>query len=150
MRRIAYAAALSFASLVGPGTWGAAPAQAVYDDTFWVTTTRSCGSNEDSVSGMTYFWDYGPGAPGGGDNDDYISILDVCEDRHGVRGYVWLNGEYLGSRYNGNGYGSEVVWDPFGNLPRDSRVGLRVCLVDGPDGAGYACSELRSHTLEDG
>ncbi|MFH9400778.1 hypothetical protein ACH4JS_13540 [Streptomyces sp. NPDC017638] len=84
------------------------------------------------VGGAIDFVDYGPGAPGGGDNDDYTVIHDLCDDGHGVEGYAWLDGTYLGKHYNGNGYaGDPEVWDPFGDIKGTHLVGIKVCLVDG-------------------
>lgn len=129
---------------------GQAPASAAHDDTFTAWATP-CDDLWRDPAGVVVFVDYGPGKPGGGNNDDYVEIIDKCKDGHGVRGYVWLNGVYLGSKYNGNGAGTTVIWDPFGNLPAGSRVGLRVCLVDGPnDTTPFGCSNLISRTLVDG
>ncbi|MFJ3762106.1 hypothetical protein [Streptomyces sp. NPDC090080] len=84
------------------------------------------------VGGVIDFVDYGPGAPGGGNNDDYTVIHDLCNDGHGVEGYAWLDGAYLGKHYDGNGYaGDPEVWDPFGNFKGKHLVGIKVCLVDG-------------------
>jgi hypothetical protein len=104
------------------------------DDSFSVATTDGCGVAE--------FVDYGPGAPGGGNNDDYIVVHDYCADGHGVRAYVWILGEYWGDRYNGNGKaGAAVIWDPFkewggsANLTAGTSFKVEVCLVDGPNDA---------------
>jgi hypothetical protein len=114
----------------------AVPASAAIDDFFSVSTTDLYGA------GFVDFIDYGPGAPGGGNNDDYAVIGDYRADGHGVRAYAWVDGRYLGTKYNGNGYYSEVVWDPFGNVTADQDVGLKVCLVDGPnDTTPFACGE---------
>jgi hypothetical protein len=107
------------ASVVG---FTATPAAAV-DDSRNVYTYGQCG--------LATFVDYGPGAAGGGNNDDYVRIADLCSDGHGVKAYAWINGYYLGSGYNGNGYGSAVIWDPFGNVLPGQKIGLKVCLVDG-------------------
>src|SRR5690606_842884 len=92
---------------------GQAPASAAYNDSFeaWAV---ACNDIYRDPAGVVRFIDYGPGKPGGGNNDDYIEIADQCKDGHGVRGYVWLNGVYLGSKYNGNGVDTRVIWDPFG------------------------------------
>ena len=100
------------------------------NDSFSVSTLNGgCGRAD--------FVDFGDGAPGGGSNDDYVVIHDLCGDGHGVKAWAWLNGTLIGSKYNGNGLaGDAVVWDPFkqfGNvLPGDS-IGLKVCLVNGTD-----------------
>lgn len=85
------------------------------------------------LCGKAEFVDYGEGAPGGGMNDDYIVVSDGCPDFHGAKAWAWLDGVLLGSRYNGNGYESSVVWDPFpgGNVAEGEEIGLKVCLVDG-------------------
>ncbi|HEY9473292.1 MAG TPA: hypothetical protein VIS06_05490, partial [Mycobacteriales bacterium] len=71
----------------------ASPASASVEDTFGVYTSDTCA--------VAVFVDYGPGAPGGGNNDDYVDIGDNCADSHGVRTWAWLNGVYLGSVYDG-------------------------------------------------
>jgi hypothetical protein len=126
------------------------------DDNFQVATRDA------NTCGVADFVDYGPGAPGGGNNDDYIVIHDYCADGHGVRAYVWIMGEYWDDRYNGNGLaGAPVVWDPFrdwggpDNLVKGDFFTIMVCLVDGPnDGAdnpseGSWCRS-GSHTMKDG
>jgi hypothetical protein len=120
-----------------------------YNDDFDVSTTDGCG--------VANFKDYGPGAPGGGNNDDYIVIHDYCADGHGVRAGVWILGEFWGYRYNGNGLaGAAVVWDPYvewggpGNLSRGDTTRIEICLVDGPgDTTGARCRSA-SHTMRDG
>lgn len=131
----------------------AGPASAAVNDGFSVSTSSGgCGSNE--------FVDYGPGAPGGGDNDDYVLIHDFCADGHGVRGCVRkliiddgipVSTDY-GCRYNGNGLaGAPVVWDPFGNVLPGTTISLRVCLVDGAsDPTPFRCSDWEAHTSVDG
>jgi hypothetical protein len=122
------------------------PAAAATDDSFGVSTTNACGAID--------FVDFGPGAPGGGDNDDYVEIHDFCSDGHGVEGYAWLDGIYLGNTYNGNGLsGSAVVWDPFkafGNVIPGDTVGIKVCLVDGPNDPSPSDCRSASHTSVDG
>lgn len=103
----------------------AAQASPSIDDSFSVQTTDG--------GGVVDFIDYGPGAPGGGNNDDYAKVVDIRADGHGVRAYAWVDGVYKGSKYNGKGYYSEVFWDPFGNVKANQDVGLKVCLVDGPN-----------------
>ncbi|MFD7919844.1 hypothetical protein ACFV3R_11535 [Streptomyces sp. NPDC059740] len=102
---------------------GAQAASAATDDSFTVKTNGGCGSVE--------FVDYGPGAAGGGNNDDYAVIHDYCSDGKGVRAYAWIGSKYLGARNNTNGLnGSAVVWDPFGNVTNGQNVGLKVCLFN--------------------
>jgi len=128
-----------------------ANAFAAVNDDFAARTTDGCG--------VANFIDYGPGAPGGGDNDDYVVVHDYCADSHGVQAFVWINGEYWGDKYNGNGAaGAAVVWDPFkaygpNNLSAGDAVTIKVCLVDGyhpnDDSAGFRCGTAR-HTSVDG
>lgn len=119
------------------------PASAATNDSFFVTTTGlQCGAAN--------FVDYGPGAAGGGNNDDYFTIKDQCSDGAGVKAYAWRNGRYLGSRYNGNGALSTVVWDPLGNVAGGESIGLKVCLSDGNnDPTPFLCAE-RTRTSADG
>jgi hypothetical protein len=108
---------------------------AAYNDTFSVTTF-GCNGDPDRSAADAWFRDYGPGAPGGGNNDDYIEAYDNCADGHGVRVYAWLDGTFLGSGYWGGGAnGGFAVFDPFpkGNVKGGQVVGLKVCLVDGRD-----------------
>jgi hypothetical protein len=147
-RVVAIAAAVSATIL-----FSATAAFAANDD-FSAATTDGCG--------VANFIDYGPGAAGGGNNDDYVVIHDYCSDGHGVRAYVWIQGEYWGDQYNGNGLaGSAVVWDPFrlwggsANLTAGTDVRIEVCLVDGSnDGVndpsqGSKCRSA-SHQMIDG
>lgn len=123
------------------------PAQAAYNDSFTVfTLTYMCGSVE--------FVDYGSGGDGGGSNDDYTVVHDLCGDGFGVKAYAWKNGRYLGSRYNGNGYaGPAVIWDPFravGNIGGGDRIGLKVCLVHGSNDPGPFGCDSRTVISRDG
>jgi hypothetical protein len=135
LRRSATAvvAGLCATMLLAPGT-----ASAAVDDSFAARTTDRCG--------VANFIDYGPGAPGGGNNDDYIVLHDYCADGHGVRVHLYWNGLHWSSVYNGNGLaGDPVIWDPFrATSPNDVEAGdglqLQVCLVDGPnDDTGARC-----------
>lgn len=124
----------------------ASPAAASVDDDFAAYTTDYCGAAN--------FIDYGPGAPGGGNNDDYVVIHDYCPDGHGVRVWGWLDQLPIGSYYNGNGRnGAAVVWDPFrqfGNVDAGMEVHLEVCLVDGSgDTSGSHCGDAW-HVSSDG
>lgn len=119
------------------------------NDGFVVSTTDGCGRAD--------FVDFGPGAPGGGDNDDYIEIHDFCADSHGVKAFATLfRGEdvfNLGSKYNGNGLaGSSVIWDPFkakGNVEPGDTVELTVCLVDGAnDPTPFKCETFISTSVD--
>jgi hypothetical protein len=77
------------------------------NDDFAAVTTDGCG--------VAQFKDYGPGAPGGGNNDDYVVIHDYCADGHGVMAYAsWDNTGYWFQQYNGNGLaGAPVAWIRF-------------------------------------
>ncbi|MFC9914592.1 hypothetical protein [Streptomyces sp. NPDC127197] len=56
--------------------------------------------------------------------------------------YAWRDGTYLGSKYLGDNY--KTLWDPFGNLPDWTYVGLKVCMVDGPSGANPTACDSAS------
>jgi hypothetical protein len=126
----------------------ASPALAAYDDSFFVCAyyDRACAN----------FVDYGAGAPGGGSNDDYVVIHDYAPDGWGTRAYAWLNGDYIGTKYNGNGYaGDPVYWDPFkayGNVLTGDYVGLKVCFsvdVNDPNIYDHLCTSY-THRSRDG
>jgi hypothetical protein len=122
----------------------AGPAAASTDDGFMVYAGYSdCPDQNVASMGTAEYIDYGKGAAGGGNNDDYIEISDLCSDRHGIQAWAWLNGTSLGTRYNGNGVGKTVVWDPFpgGNVAPKQNVGLKVCIVDGINGNPSRCEE---------
>ena len=137
---------LAPALTLGAVVMAAAPAAATVDDGFTVYTTDGCGAVD--------FVDYGPGAPGGGNNDDYAVVHDYCGDGHGVKAWAWINGVYLGGKYNGSGLaGAPVVWDPFkayGNVIAGDRVGLKVCLVDGDGDTTPSRCVSFTHTSVDG
>jgi hypothetical protein len=131
---------------LGSAVLAATPAAAAHDDSFTVYTTDRCGAVD--------FVDYGAGAPGGGNNDDYAVVHDYCGDGHGVKAWAWLNGILIGEKYNGNGLaGDPVIWDPFkayGNVAPGDSVGLKVCLVDGNGDPTPAKCKSSTHTSEDG
>ena len=60
-------------------------AAALLSMTVLVTTSAGAAENDDFAAvttdgcGVAQFKDYGPGAPGGGNNDDYLVIHDYCE-----------------------------------------------------------------------
>jgi hypothetical protein len=127
----------------------AVPASAAINDSFPVSTGNGCG--------VVNFVDYGPGAPGGGDNDDYLVIHDYCADGYGVNVAAFIDKgsglTYLGSKRNSNGLaGAPVIWDPFkavGNVNRGDRIELEVCLWDGQDPYPITCT-TGSRTSADG
>src|SRR5215217_8504235 len=121
--------------------WGAVVlAVALLSVTVLVTTLAGAAEKDDFAAlttdgcGVANFIDYGPGAPGGGNNDDNEVIHDYCADGHGVMAYVEVDDSgYWFHQYNGNGLsGAPVVWDPFlrGNVKAGQKVELEVCLVD--------------------
>ena len=135
-------AAAAACAALSTGILAAAPASASIDDGFSVSTTDGCGA--------TNFVDYGTW-PNGSTNDDYAVVHDYCGDGHGVRAYAWLNGFYLGSKYNGNGLaGAPVYWDPFGNVLAGDTVALEVCLVDGSGDTTPSKCVIAAHTSQDG
>ncbi len=120
-------------------------AGAAVNDNFNASTTDGCG--------VANFIDYGPGAPGGGNNDDYVVIHDYCADGHGVMAYVEVDDSgYWFHQYNGNGLaGAPVVWDPFlhGNVKAGQKVELEVCLVDGWDDlTGSRCGDASRRSAD--
>jgi hypothetical protein len=107
-----------------------------------------------AFGGTAEFVDYGPGLDGGGNNDDYIEINDLCPDGHGVKAWAWLDGIYLGGAYNGYGaFQIRVIWDPFkpyGNVVANDTIALKVCNVDGPnDSSGVGeCGYLEWESVD--
>jgi hypothetical protein len=129
---VALGAALTMVVSVNGSAAGAS-----YDDSFSVGSDSSIPK---CITGGGYnmFVDHGPGAPGGGSNDDYVEIEDSCENGHGVKAWVWLNGVCLegchGQYYGYGAWSGPMVWDPFkpyGNVRRGDVVGLKICNVDG-------------------
>lgn len=120
---------------------GAAPAATAVDaaaaypgrDYFDVWLGRECdGKGPLPYKAVIAFVDQGPGRPGNGkSNDDYIELMDTCENKHGVKGWAWVDGKLKGANYSGKGLGKKVIWDPFGNLKGRHYVGLKICEVDG-------------------
>jgi hypothetical protein len=118
-----------------------------HDDGFVVRTTdpRECGS--------VAFVDEAAGSdPGGGTSgNDHVVIRDLCGDGHGVRAYAWLDGDYEGSMYDGNGSAGEpVVWEPFLGVGAGQRVELKVCLVDGANDTTASNCGTATQTSIDG
>jgi hypothetical protein len=140
-RALVLAAALVSVTVLVTNSAGAA-----VNDDFAAVTTDGCG--------VANFKDYGPGAPGGGDNDDYVVIHDYCADGHGVRAYLKVDGTpFWVGEYNGNGAaGAPVVWDPFlnGNVKAGQNIDLEVCLVDGRDDFSGSRCGYASHRSADG
>jgi hypothetical protein len=126
-RKIPLAVRLSVVAVAvaGAAVVNAGAAFASVNDSFeiWTNDADGCGS--------VVFVDYGEGAPGDGNNDDYLEFTDNCEDHHGVKVWAWHNGVYLGGMYNGNGVGKAKVWDPFGNVAAKDTIKVKICLVDG-------------------
>ncbi|ADD44602.1 hypothetical protein [Stackebrandtia nassauensis] len=99
--------------------------------------------------GVVVFEDYGPGAPGGGGNDDYVQIGDEGDDGYGVRAYAWVNGNYKGVKYFGKGYLEYTIWDPFGNVKAGQRVKIKVCLARWSGAPNENCGS-KTRTITDG
>ncbi|MEU8393506.1 hypothetical protein [Micromonospora sp. NPDC048842] len=115
------------------------PAAAAGNDDYTVYSGQGGGAVD--------FIDYGPGAAGGGNNDDYLVIRDIAADGHGVQVWAWLHGKYLGTKYNGNGAWTSVIYDPYtifpNNVAKGEVIGLKICLVDGKDNLIQpSCSSL--------
>ncbi|MGC4866031.1 hypothetical protein ACLQ3B_11450 [Micromonospora sp. DT53] len=104
---------------------------AARDDSFPMSTEYYRGQ----FGGSARFVDYGPGAPGGGDNDDYLEIYDDVPDGRGVQVWAWLNGKYLDTKYHGGGAYTMVYFDPYSIFPNNvaagENIGLEICLVNG-------------------
>jgi hypothetical protein len=128
----------------------AGPAAAT-DDQFLVSSWGCKGDSNASVA-TARFVDYGPGAPGGGNNDDYLEAYDDCANGHGVRVYAWLDGEFLGSGYWGGGSNGFAIFDPFpnGEVKPGQSVGLKVCSVDGRDDTTPFNCASDTRTVTDG
>jgi hypothetical protein len=137
-----------FAIVAGTTLATAGRANASTDDSFPVVTGATCPTG--GFAGVAQFVDYGPGVPGNGaNNDDYISIRDLCGDGYGVKVYAWINGNYLGARYDGNtATGDPVIWDPFpsGNVKGGDYIGLKVCLADGAEGTAFGCDSVSRYS----
>ena len=91
-------------------------AAALLSMTVLVTTSAGAAENDDFAAvttdgcGVAQFKDYGPGAPGGGNNDDYVVIHDYCADGHGVIAYLsWGQHRLLVQ---------QVQWQRPGRCPR--------------------------------
>jgi hypothetical protein len=122
-------AATAVVTLVTPGAVFAAPA----NDDFTIYTTDVCQDGPGYYAGSVKFVDYGPGAKGGGNNDDYFVVADTCRDSHGVKAWAWVDGVLEGDKYVGSGAGTSAVWDPIGNVANGQKVGMKICEVDGND-----------------
>jgi hypothetical protein len=84
------------------------------------------------------------------DDGDNIVIHDYCSDGHGVEGYAWRNGVYLGKKYNGNGLsGAPVNWDPVGDALNGDLIGIKVCLVDGPNDTSPSTCGTNERTVSE-
>jgi hypothetical protein len=115
-----------------------APAASAGDWTAWTT---------DGGGALRYI-DYGPGQDGGGDNDDYFRVWDRHADKHGVKAWVWIDGVLKGSKYNGNGAGTQVLWDPV-QITGGHTIGMKVCLVDGTnDPTPFACGATEHFEID--
>jgi hypothetical protein len=129
-------AATAVVTLVTPA---AGVAAAAASDDYTLRTAGACGA-ADAREGYLKFVDNGPGAPGGGDNDDYFIVADTCGDNDGVKAWAWVDGVLKGDKYNGSGNGSKLVWDPIGNVKDGQSVGMKICGVDGNEGTPYDCT----------
>jgi hypothetical protein len=145
--KAATASALVAAGALGVTLLASTPASAAVNDDFQASTSNG-------ACGVVNFIDFGPGAAGGGDNDDYLVVHDYCSDGHGVKAYAWLDGIDLGTKYNGNGLaGAAVVWDPFkpfDNVVPGDVVHIRVCLVDGANDPTPSQCDDAEHVSVDG
>jgi hypothetical protein len=127
---------LAVATTVFAGLFFTAGPAAAADDSWWI---ESLADAPCSIGGRALFVDNGEGAPGGGNNDDYIVLEDWCRNSQGVKAYAWLDGKYLGSKYWGGGWGTGTTWDPFGNVTGGQSVGMKICNTNGPSGSPWGC-----------
>jgi hypothetical protein len=126
-------AATAVVTLVTPGA-------ALANDNHTLNPLGICSQGPSALSGYFKFVDNGPGAAGGGNNDDYFVVADTCPDGHGIKAWAWVDGVAKGDKYVGAGNGTKVVWDPIGNVKDGHSVGMEVCLVDGNAGTPRSCS----------
>jgi len=120
-------------------------AGAAVNDNFNASTTDGCG--------VANFIDYGPGAPGGGNNDDYVVIHDYCAD---------VTASWRTSKWTTPATGSTSTtatacpvppWSGvrfcMGNVKAGQKVELEVCLVDGiSDPTGSRCGEASRRSAD--
>jgi len=120
-------------------------AGAAVNDNFNASTTDGCG--------VANFIDYGPGAPGGGNNDDYVVIHDYCAD---------VTASWRTSKWTTPATGSTSTtatacpvppWSGvrfcMGNVKAGQKVELEVCLVDGiSDPTGSRCWEASRRSAD--
>ncbi|MBB5874467.1 hypothetical protein F4553_007901 [Allocatelliglobosispora scoriae] len=130
----------------------AGPAAASVDDSFGTSSNIPSGcSNPNTPAAYAEFVDYGPGDPGNSaNNDDYVTLTDMCGDGVGVQVNVGLNGVWLGGKYNGLGHGKTVYFDPFpnGNVKGGDGISLQVCSRNGPWAQAYNCAFYDSVSID--
>lgn len=112
-------------------------------DNFSVLTT------DPKIGGDSMFIDYDNLTPDGPNNDDWVQIMDHEKDGYGVRAFVWVNGNYKGSKYHSKGYGKFTNWDPVGNVKTGQRVKLMVCLAAWRGAPSQYCA-TKTRTINDG
>ncbi|MEU7841375.1 hypothetical protein AB0B39_10415 [Micromonospora sp. NPDC049114] len=145
VQRLALTMSMAIAAVAGALVVGASPASAAgnddHDVTYWDDYAMCEGGRLDFV-------DYGEGAPGGGMNDDYFVVRDTCANGDGVLGRVYVNGVLRGTRYNGGGSGSSVIWDPAQVYANDV-VRMEICGANGPqDYSGYSCASNTFRSID--
>lgn len=130
------------AALVATGS----PAFAAHNDNAETTVWDDYAGCQ---GGRIEFIDYGEGAPGGGMNDDYFVVTDTCANAKGVRARVWVNGVLVGgSKYNGGGSGSSVIWDP-AQIYANDVVKMEICAANGPsDYSGLPCDDTTFRSVD--
>jgi hypothetical protein len=149
MRRSTRAARIGLSAVTAVGLAGTAvltfgtPAAAAASDTKAIATTSNCPEDDYlPYEGFVQFQDYGEGAEGGGNNDDYLIVGDSCPNGDGVKAWAWVDGVAKGSMYNGNGAYTNKIWDPLGNLPDGASLGMKICSVSGNNGTPYHCNSI--------
>ena len=135
---------IAFAVAAGALVATGSPAAAANDD-HSVTTWDSYNSCQ---AGRLDFVDYGEGAAGGGMNDDYFVVRDTCANGDGVLARVYLNDVLMGTKYNGGGSGTSIIWDPFQVYANDV-VRMGICEANGStDYGGYNCSYTTFRSID--
>ncbi|MEU5566334.1 hypothetical protein [Micromonospora musae] len=142
VQHLAWKLPIAFAVAAGTLVATGSPAAAANDDHYVSNWSGNC------QAGRLDFVDHGEGAPGGGTNDDYFVVRDTCANGDGVKARVYLNGVVMGSKYNGGGSGTSIIWDPFQVYENDV-VKMEICEANGPtDYLGFNCNDTTFRSID--